>query len=67
MAKFMLFTGGTALALLLGAIIDPASAGPGPCAVCGAPGPIVGAGLPLLVIIGGGAAWLFYRLRKSAE
>lgn len=35
-----------------------------PCAVCGAPGPIAGAGLPFLAV-GYGIFWLIKRRRKA--
>ena len=46
-------------------VLNPAfAAPPKPCAVCGAPGPIAGAGLPVLAI-GGGVYWLVRRLRRK--
>jgi hypothetical protein len=46
-----------------------AQAKPTPCSTCGgywgAPGPIVGAGLPVLAIAGCGVYWLLKRRRKT--
>jgi hypothetical protein len=42
------------------ALIEPAFAGPGQVV----PGPIIGAGLPALAVLGGGY-WLIRRLRRS--
>jgi hypothetical protein len=39
---------------------------PAPCTKCGAPGPIAGAGLPVLAV-GYGAYWLVRRLRRSRK
>jgi hypothetical protein len=55
--------------LLVPPLISAASATPAPCAtaacVRGAPGPIAGAGIPILVLGGLGAYWLFRRRRKA--
>ena len=52
-----------AILLALVGAVDLAFAGPRPCSVCGVPGPIAGAGLPILAIAGG-AYWLARRLRR---
>jgi len=52
---------------LVSMVVDPAFAQKvGPCAVCGAPGPIAGAGLPFLAI-GYGAYWLVKRFRSKTD
>jgi hypothetical protein len=58
-------------ALILVVIIDPAFAQRPPGGVPtptprGAPGPIAGAGLPVLAI-GAGAYWLFRRFRRKTD
>jgi hypothetical protein len=52
--------------LLTPALISTASARPSPCVICGAPGPIAGAGLPLLAAIGAlGIYWVVRRRRTQ--
>jgi hypothetical protein len=54
-------------ALSLPSIVQSQTATPTPCSTCsvrGAPGPIAGAGLPILAI-GFGAYWLAKRLRRK--
>jgi hypothetical protein len=52
------------LASLLG-VITPSQAQVGPCATCkAAPGPLAGAGLPVLVVAGR-AYWVVRRLRRK--
>jgi hypothetical protein len=41
----------------------PSTSVPRPCSVCAAPGPVAGAGLPILAI-GGGAYWFVRWLRR---
>ena len=51
-------------ALSLPSMVQSQAATPQPCSICGAPGPIAGAGLPILAI-GFGAYWLAKRLRRK--
>jgi hypothetical protein len=52
-----------AITVVLSGAVDPAFAGP---TTLGAPGPIVGVGLPLLAI-GYGAYWLVKRYRRKTD
>ena len=56
--------------LTLNVLSSAAWATPTPCPTargCGAPGPIVGAGLPMVLVIGYGAYWLARRNRKQSR
>ena len=50
-------------ALTSSSIVQSQAATPTRCSICGVPGPIAGAGLPILAI-GFGAYWLAKRLRR---
>jgi hypothetical protein len=63
-----------ALAFLLGTLASPVftvatlAQSPTPCSTCGyrgAPGPIIGAGLPVMVMVGFGVYWLVKRRSKT--